>query len=330
MTLDAAGSTTTKSNIDAFSVSSVSSRKDRTALLKLAATGQKSDLKYGAKDSRRPSMSSKQTFLNNKYVLVNKGMKPGKANKNVFKLEFKSKMDGMEIRAKLLETPCLTASYMIKNVEINTIMTEDASKVAFFLDTHFLSFECDDELLSELARKQSAKRRGMEKNMSYKDVTGNKSMPRKADSFQGALHMNPLDERTNFFLPSISLIANYTSSQVQLTDESVQLESQSNKQALENKKTLKSFNYLDLDFKVAPLSNELNAEVIAQLFFVTKVFIKEMNNILQAVYTSNESVADKQPTFSSRQSSDLNKQKAANQYQSTHFYYILKVIKTFF
>jgi hypothetical protein len=28
--------------------------------------------------------------------------------------------------------------------------------------------------------------------------------------------------------------------------------------------------------------------VIAQLFFVTKVFLKEMNNILQAVYTSNE------------------------------------------
>lgn len=48
----------------------------------------------------------------------------------------------------------------------------------------------------------------------------------------------------------------------------------------------KSYNLaeLHLQLKTSPLSRELNAEVIAQLVFVTKVFIKEINHILQAVY----------------------------------------------
>lgn len=41
---------------------------------------------------------------------------------------------------------------------------------------------------------------------------------------------------------------------------------------------------------MAPLHRELNAQVIAQLVFVTKVFIKEMNFILQAVYGLDDSL----------------------------------------
>lgn len=41
---------------------------------------------------------------------------------------------------------------------------------------------------------------------------------------------------------------------------------------------------MHMNLKIAQLSRELNAEVIAQLVFVTKVFIKEINHILQAVY----------------------------------------------
>ena len=83
------------------------------------------------------------------------------------------------------------------------------------------------------------------------------------DSFQGALHMNPLDERTNFFLPSISLIATHSSEQAQLEESAQSGADHNNKRQaqLEAKKSLKSFNYVDLDFKVAPLSRELNAEV---------------------------------------------------------------------
>jgi hypothetical protein len=75
--------------------------------------------------------------------------------------------------------------------------------------------------------------------------------------------MNPLDERTNFFLPSISLIATHSSEQAQLEESAQSGADHNNKRQaqLEAKKSLKSFNYVDLDFKVAPLSRELNAEV---------------------------------------------------------------------
>ena len=49
---------------------------------------------------------------------------------------------------------------------------------------------------------------------------------------------------------------------------------------------VKSANVIDVKFKarIASISRELNAQVIAQLVFVIKVFIKEMNYILMAVY----------------------------------------------
>ena len=245
-------------------------------------------LKHNAQKPR--SNMLKETFLNKKsdakYLLLNKDSKVSKSysNNNVFKLKFKSKLDGCEIRAKLLETPCLKASYLIKNVEVNTIITDEASKVTFFLDTHCLSFQCDDEILTTSTQK--SRDGSFKKNMSCTSLGPNKgSSINEPIMFQGALKMNPLDERTNFYLPSISLVGNYTSNQVQLEENSL---NQENKLSLDAKKSLKSFNYVDLDFRVAPLSRELNAEVIAQYVFVTKVFIKEMNNILQAVYTSNE------------------------------------------
>ena len=285
-----------------------------------------------------PGMTNK-SFLNkksDKYVLVNKESKAGKAslNKNVFKVELKSKFDGFEIRAKLLETPCLKASYLIKNVEINTLITEDASKVTFFLDTHCLSFQCDDEILSSNQRPDhsSMKRNKMkDKNMSCTSLTRTRAQTTNNNEslqYHGPLQMNPLDERTNFYLPSISLIGNYSSSQVQLDENSLSLDA-SNKQ-LESKKSLKSFSYIDLDFKVAPLSRELNAEVIAQLVFVTKVFIKEMNNILQAVslsptHESSNLSSDGNNVTTKPNQNNLQKPSQFTANQSTHLYYSLKL-----
>ena len=62
--------------------------------------------------------------------------------------------------------------------------------------------------------------------------------------------------------------------------------------AATNSKLRKSINVIEVKFdvKIAKLHRELNAQVIAQLVFVTKVFIKEMNFILQAVYGLEDSL----------------------------------------
>jgi len=84
-----------------------------------------------------------------------------RGGKSPFQLEFKAKMEGVEVRAKLLETPCLKASYMIRGVEVSMVVAEDAAKLAFFLRTHCLSFECEDALLAQLARNHSLKQRSV-------------------------------------------------------------------------------------------------------------------------------------------------------------------------
>lgn len=65
---------------------------------------------------------------------------------NKFTIHFKSKFDGCEIRAKLLENPCLKAAYFIKNVECNAHITNDKSTLHCNLNSHCLSFQCDDEI----------------------------------------------------------------------------------------------------------------------------------------------------------------------------------------
>ena len=66
-----------------------------------------------------------------------------------FTFQLKSKLDGCEIRAKLLETPCLKAAYIINNVECNAYVTNEKSKISCFLHSHCLSFECDDYFLTK-------------------------------------------------------------------------------------------------------------------------------------------------------------------------------------
>ena len=67
-----------------------------------------------------------------------------------------------------------------------------------------------------------------------------------------------------------------------------------------NNKLKKSINVIEVKFnaRIAPLHRELNAQVIAQLVFVTKVFIKEMNFILQAVYGIEDSSLGAKPAES--------------------------------
>jgi hypothetical protein len=92
-------------------------------------------------------------------VLVSKESRGG--GKSPFRLEFKARLEGVEVRAKLLETPCLKASYLIRSVEVSMVVAEEAAKLAFFLRTHCLSFECEDALLAELARNHSLKQRSV-------------------------------------------------------------------------------------------------------------------------------------------------------------------------
>ncbi len=111
-----------------------------------------------------PSVGSRRRNTS-KYVLVSKE-KPCE----VYTLDFKSKFDGCEVRAKLLETPCLKASYLIRNVEVNTLVTGEATKVTFFLDRHCLSFQCDDEVLTE-RRNGASFRKSKEKNLSCNSLS---------------------------------------------------------------------------------------------------------------------------------------------------------------
>lgn len=176
---------------------------------------------------------------------------------NRFVFQLKSKFDGIEIRAKLLETPCLKASYLIKDIECNANITNERSKLTCLLTSHCLSFQCDDEPIATTMRENAT-------------GCGDKSSP--------FLTMKPLEERTNLFLPSVSLNGSHLSKVIPI--ESSQLLTN---EILKNSKSV-NLTEMQLKVKISQLSRELNAEVIAQLVFVTKVFLKELNYILQAVY----------------------------------------------
>ena len=181
---------------------SVSNSKQRTGREKA----------FKAEKSASATASSKKTstFLNNNKNTANSNQRVAK-----FTFQLKAKFDGCEISAKLLETPCLKAAYSIKDINCQSYITNHNSKTQCVLNSHCLSFQCDD------------------------------------------------DPQVVFYLPSISLVSNHVIHQVH-TD-------------------------ITFDVKIAPLNRELNAEVIAQLVFVTKVFLKEINIILQAVYNLDQS-----------------------------------------
>ncbi|CAF0826478.1 unnamed protein product [Brachionus calyciflorus] len=186
-------------------------------------------------------IQSKKTLSRNKKHQMSISSDSKKSFIHQLKLNFKSKFDGLEIRAKLLETPCLKAAYLVENVECTLSLTSKQSKFNCIINKHSLSFQCDDEINDE-------------------------------DLKSTFMTMKPLNERTYFYLPTISLNGNHLSKY---------LENQ-----LDNSKNTKCFNLSEVKFHVyiSGLTRELNAEVIAQLVFVTKVFLKEINNILQAVY----------------------------------------------
>lgn len=222
-----------------------------------------------AKKPKRPSFLGKKDKYN---MLMSKNTR-SKLTEFIFDL--KSKFDGCEIRAKLLEKPCLKASYQMSNIFINALVSNDRSSIECSLASHCLSFQCDDSI----------------------------------------------DERTSFDLPSIDLKGSYFYNQTELFESKLSKKENSltKKSVSLNTKEPKVYNSLYFKFRVSPLAHELNAEVIAQLVFVTKVFIKEINNILQAVYTfDNEN---------DKQFIETNKESSFNKHLNTtsYFYYDLKV-----
>jgi len=101
--------------------------------------------------------------------------------------------------------------------------------------------------------------------------------------------------------------------------------------AATNSKLRKSINVIEVKFdvKIAKLHRELNAQVIAQLVFVTKVFIKEMNFILQAVYGLEDSLPiPKSKETSAKPAANNNQQISVSSYQNmftNRLYYSFKI-----
>jgi hypothetical protein len=251
-----------------------------------------------------------------KSSFLSKKDKTRKLNNNEFTFELKSKLDGCEIRAKLLENPCLKAAYLINNIELNALVTSECSKIACSMNSHCLSFQCDDIKTPKSSPCVPLDQRHDEDNM---------------------MTMNPLDDRTIFDLPSISVVGTYLYNQTDLYDSSKLkkdsiLTTNSNKAKsislnTHNKDTIitKYYSSIDFHFKVSPLTRELNAEVIAQLVFVTKVFIKEINNILQAVYTFDYEQTEKLTNNETYSKENSFQKHLLNQNTNTYFYYDLKL-----
>jgi hypothetical protein len=234
------------------------------------ATINKSKLVKVNTPPKSTTKTPKNLFLNKKnhqQHLVNSQNKPGLFSK--FSFQLKSKLVGCEIRAKLLENPCLKAAYSINDFECNSLITNEHSKITCVLNSHCLSFQCDDELVS---------------NANVDESTTNQL------GINQMMTMKPVEERTYLFLPSISLSGSYTYQQFEFNSTKNVIRghvASSLDDSLRSKvKDSKVFNISDIKFRIktSPLNRELNAQVIAQLVFVTKVFIKEMNYILQAVY----------------------------------------------
>ena len=142
-----------------------------------------------------------------------------------FTFQLKSKLDGCEIRAKLLESPCLKAAYIINNVECNAFVTNEKSKVSCFLHSHCLSFECDDDFLTKSPTQSSYAANSATPTTtqpSSMDASESSSASFKQD---GMMTMKSLDKRTNFFLPSIFLAGNHVSTSLQM-DENLAEETQ--------------------------------------------------------------------------------------------------------
>ncbi len=207
---------------------------------------------------------------------------------------------------------------------MNALVTSECSKIACSMHSHCLSFQCDDI------------------KTPIKSSPGHPLDQTRHDDEDNMMTMNPLDDRTIFDLPSISVVGTYLYNQTDLYDSSklkkdsiltTTTATNSNKAKsmslnTHNKDTIitKHYSSIDFHFKVSPLTRELNAEVIAQLVFVTKVFIKEINNILQAVYTFDYEQTEKltnNETFYSKENSF--QKHLLNQNTNTYFYYDLKL-----
>jgi len=238
-----------------------------------SATLNKSKLVKVNTPPKSTAKTPKNLFLNKKNHqrhLVNSQNKPGLFSK--FSFQLKSKLVGCEIRAKLLENPCLKAAYSINDFECNSSITNEHSKITCVLNSHCLSFQIDDEFNAN------------SNNNDMDESTANQM------GINQMMTMKPVEERTYLFLPSISLSGSYTYQQFEFNSTKNVIRGQvasSLDDSLRSKiKDSKVFNISDIKFRIktAPLNRELNAQVIAQLVFVIKVFIKEMNYILQAVY----------------------------------------------
>ena len=234
---------------------------------------------------------------------------------NKFTFQLKSKLDGFEIRAKLLENPCLKAAYLVNNIECNAVIKNEKSKIFCFLNSHCLSFQCDDDMENV----------GIKPNLQNDEFLSSYKQDEQ-NNFNGMMSMKPLEERTNFFLPSISINGSHLSKHIQL-DNNINNSTNNNKNL--NRKLLNLIEVL-FSIKTSPLNRELNAQVIAQLVFVTKVFIKEMNHILLAVYgLENPSNTSTKPPNVKKTTINTNQVPVQTNYTNTsvisRFYYDLKI-----
>jgi hypothetical protein len=213
----------------------------------------------------------------------------------LFYFNLKSKFDGLDVRAKLLEKPSLKAAYIITNIEFIASLNAGKSKLNCKLDKHCLSFVSENLNSTSTPSQQQP----INHSMSYTNIKQQQQLNEE---------MNENTTKTTFDLPGIEVNGVYNS---KFTTTTIVHQSISTKQEIID---------LLLNVKVSKLNRELDADVIAQLVFVTNIFIKEINYILQAIY----SIDNFKPKLASS-SSQPQKSQGMNENLLTKIYYEINI-----
>jgi hypothetical protein len=210
---------------------------------------------------------------------------------NKFYFNLKSKFDGVDIRAKLLEKPCLKAAYIMNNIEIIASINGGKSKLTCILYEHCLSFETDN-LAAATATTPSTGNTTSSLSSSNNHLShslSHTSSLKQQQQQQQQADDNEKSTLTTFDLPGIEVNGIYNS-KLNTVEPSQPRQQQQHRHHHHHHQppasTIKQqIVDIQLNVKVSELTRELNADVIAQLVFVTKIFIKEINYILQAIYS---------------------------------------------
>ena len=257
---------------------------------------------------------------------------------NRFYFNLKSKFDGCDIRAKLLEKPSLKAAYTMNNIELIASLNAGKSKLTCILYEHYLSFESDN--LNPSTTPSGPPPHPpllvppLNANLNHSASYINLKQQQQQQQQHHQVDENENSTRTTFDLPGIEVNGFYNSKiteTIHLSSTTPHHHHHQQQQVLPiaKQQTID----IELNVKVSQLHRELNADVIAQLVFVTNIFIKEINYILQAIYSidnfkpkANQAAPLKlTPSVSVKQQQQQQQQTAASESLTTKIFYKINV-----